>query len=139
VNPPAYSAIINLDMRLRELSASYRRGQDVSETAQYPNISFGSRFPFWHCVTLTKGSTVLFHLHRVYFARALRDNPANPGSSVYAPSFHATVRAVREVMDWLFLAYKINPDFTVCFSLAWKTGVTAAVRELAGIYDAIER
>jgi hypothetical protein len=42
-------------------------------------------------------------------------------------------------MDWLFLAYKINPDFTVCFSLTWKTGVTAAVRELAGIYDAVER
>jgi hypothetical protein len=58
---------------------------------------------------------------------------------VYAPSFHAAVRAVREVMDWLFLAYKINPDYTVCFSFAWTTGVTAAVRDSAGIYGAIER
>jgi hypothetical protein len=80
---------------------------------------------------------VLIHLHRVYFARALRDDPANPGSSVYARSFHATVRAVREVMDWLFSMYNTNPDFAICFAYEWTTGLTAAVRLLLALASSL--
>jgi hypothetical protein len=86
---------------------------------------------------LSKSATALIHLHRVFFARALRDAPANPASSAYGPSFHATVRAVREVMDWLFAAYNINPDIAICFSYEWTTGVTAAVRYCAGVCHGI--
>jgi hypothetical protein len=87
---------------------------------------------------LSKSATALIHLHRVFFARALRDAPANPASSAYGPSFHATVRAVREVMEWLFAAYNINPDIAICFSYEWTTGVTAAVCYCAGVCHAIE-
>jgi hypothetical protein len=86
---------------------------------------------------LSKTATALIHLHRVFFARALRDAPANPASTMYGPSFHATVRAVREVMDWLFTAYNTNPDLATCFSYEWTTGVTAAVCYCAGVCNAI--
>jgi hypothetical protein len=86
---------------------------------------------------LSKSATALIHLHRVFFARALRDAPANPACSAYGPSFHAIVRAVCEVMDWLFAAYNINPDIAICFSYEWTTGVTAAVCYCAGVYNAI--
>jgi hypothetical protein len=46
VNPPAYSAILNLDMRLRELRASDGRGRDAAELGRYPAISIGA-FPLF--------------------------------------------------------------------------------------------
>jgi hypothetical protein len=84
-----------------------------------------------------KSATALIYLHRAFFARALQDEPDNPASSAYAPSFHATVRAVREVMDWLILAYRANPDVAICFAYEWTTGITAAVRVLAGVCVAL--
>jgi hypothetical protein len=46
INPPAYSAILNLDMRLRELRASDGRGRDAAELGRYPAISIGASPPF---------------------------------------------------------------------------------------------
>jgi hypothetical protein len=45
VDPPAYTTIINLDMRLRETRASDGRGQDAAELGQYPAISVGTCSP----------------------------------------------------------------------------------------------
>jgi hypothetical protein len=89
------------------------------------------------CVLFMNAPAALIHLHRAYFARALRDHPANPASSPYGPSFHATIRAVREVMDWLFFAYNAVPDVAICFAYEWTMGLTAAVRGFAGVCFAV--
>jgi hypothetical protein len=78
------------------------------------------------------------YLHRAFFVRAIHDDPGNPASSVYGPSFHATVRSIREVIDWLFSAYNANPDAAVCLAYEWTMGVTAAVRSPTSVYNATE-
>jgi hypothetical protein len=139
VDPPAYSTIINLDMRLRELRRSDdARAQDPGNLIGYPVVSLGS-FPLLErYVMLNKITTALMYLHRAFFVRAIRDDPVNPASSVYGPSFHATVRSVREIIDWLFSTYNANPDVAICLAYEWTMGVTAAVRTSTSGCDAIE-
>jgi hypothetical protein len=138
VVPPTYSTVINLDIKLRELRTADVHVEDPGNLVGYPTVSLGLCPLLWHILPLTRQISALMYLHRAFFVRALRDNPSNPASSAYGPSFHATVRSVREVIDWLFSAYNANPDVAICLAYEWTIGVTAAVRNPGEVFESVE-
>jgi len=85
---PSYTTVLDLDRKIRQISLPqvklYLRPDD--DGYNDPSLCMKS-YMMSHYRSLT-----MIHIHRTFFAQALLDNPTNPLSSPYAPSFLAANR-----------------------------------------------
>ncbi|PCH44570.1 hypothetical protein WOLCODRAFT_26859 [Wolfiporia cocos MD-104 SS10] len=91
---PSYSTILDLDRRIRQMTLPpvklYLRPDEDDYTN--PELCMKS-YLMSHYRSLT-----MIHIHRTFFAQALLDNPQNPLSSPYAPSFLAANRCASIIL-----------------------------------------
>jgi hypothetical protein len=78
---------------------------------------------------------VLIYLHRGHFVQAILDSPEDPLRSKYTVSFQATVRAAREILDWIGYFYQSDPERAVFFPHEWTRAFNAAVSSSVLVLD----
>ena len=69
----------------------------------------------------------MLYIHRTFFAQALLDNPSNPLSSPYAPSFLAANRCASVLVKSFIHHYERCPDLCARFWGIWTHAFSAAV------------
>ncbi|CEL61942.1 putative transcriptional regulatory protein C1F7,11c OS=Schizosaccharomyces pombe (strain 972 / ATCC 24843) GN=SPAC1F7.11c PE=4 SV=1 [Rhizoctonia solani AG-1 IB] len=114
---PSYEKVLKLHRRLREFEGPPHLhvpgffGNKYEETSLYVDNSLQLERHTTFCVP----ETILMHLHRSFFARAISESPDDPLQSRYAESviaIHEAVSAVRNLFNLL-------PDLTMRFWLYW--------------------
>lgn len=94
---PRYSAVLDLDKKVRELSfpvafKPYASLDDGEETYYSSSLSLRDFYASQH------RTVTMLYLHRSFFAQALLDHPKNPLLSPFAPSFLTSYRSASIVI-----------------------------------------
>ena len=143
---PAYSVILSLDRRVRDfpIPAAWRPVSDTAE-GPAPPVPLELHMIRWismsrkemstyekscfctHSTAYHVGFIALLHLHRPYFAQALKEMPSDLARHRYIPSVIAIYRSAWRLIEGLQIAWRRVPQVLTRFPLAWSQGLSAAV------------
>ncbi|KZT00577.1 uncharacterized protein LAESUDRAFT_732177 [Laetiporus sulphureus 93-53] len=120
---PSYTAILELDRRIRQVQLPavklYLRPDD--DDYNNPALCMKS-YLMSHYRSLT-----MIHIHRTFFAQALLDNPTNPLSSPYAPSFLAANRCASILLKSFIHHHERCGELCSRFWGMWTHAFSAAI------------
>ncbi|KIK68235.1 hypothetical protein GYMLUDRAFT_709234 [Collybiopsis luxurians FD-317 M1] len=95
---PTYSAIMDLDKKIRELSLPAGFKPYVSLHEDGPEIYHNSHLALRDFYVSQFRTVTMLYLHRSFFAHAMLTHPSNPLMSPFAPSFLAAYRAASVII-----------------------------------------
>ncbi|KAI9507152.1 fungal-specific transcription factor domain-containing protein, partial [Russula earlei] len=125
--PPRYSTIKDLDRRIREFAPP---AQALDALRGGPGVDPRS-LPLSASMLLFQLSNIqdiiLLSLHRNFFVQALIEEPDDPIRSQYAPSFLATVRASKNILQSVQDQLQIQRVIVCRFWTIWTYTFTSAV------------
>ncbi|KAK0185178.1 hypothetical protein F5146DRAFT_1105813 [Armillaria mellea] len=113
VKVPAYTAILDLDRKIRDFPVPLR--------FRPCQVHYMQRW-----MVLMSKETVLLNLHRVYFAQALQDQPEDLAHHRYLPSVMATYRSAWRIMQSLKMLRTYAPLLSNRVNMAWSHALSAA-------------
>ncbi|KAG8719634.1 hypothetical protein FRC08_002362 [Ceratobasidium sp. 394] len=125
---PSYEKILKLHRRLREFEGPPHLhvpgflGNNYKETALYVDNSLQLERHLTFCVP----ETILIHLHRSFFARALSESPEDPLKSRYADSVVAIHSSVLRHLEAVKSLFAFLPDLAMRFWLFWSHSFSGA-------------
>ncbi|CAE6532472.1 unnamed protein product [Rhizoctonia solani] len=125
---PSYEKVLKLHKRLREFEGPPHLhvpgffGNKYKETALYVDNSLQLERHTTFCVP----ETILIHLHRSFFARAINESPDDPLKSRYAESVIAIHEAVLRHLAAVRNLFSLLPDLTMRFWLYWSHSFSGA-------------
>ncbi|CUA70642.1 putative transcriptional regulatory protein C1F7,11c [Schizosaccharomyces pombe 972h-] [Rhizoctonia solani] len=125
---PSYEKVLKLHKRLREFEGPPHLhvpgffGNKYKETALYVDNSLQLERHTTFCVP----ETILMHLHRSFFARAINESPHDPLKSRYAESVIAIHEAVLRHLAAVRNLFSLLPDLTMRFWLFWSHSFSGA-------------
>ncbi|CAE6417865.1 unnamed protein product [Rhizoctonia solani] len=125
---PSYEKVLKLHRRLREFEGPPHLhvpgffGNKYKETALYVDNSLQLERHTTFCVP----ETILMHLHRSFFARAISESPDDPLKSRYAESVIAIHEAVLRHLAAVRSLFSLLPDLTMRFWLYWSHAFSGA-------------
>ncbi|KAG9123487.1 hypothetical protein FRC07_014877 [Ceratobasidium sp. 392] len=125
---PSYEKILKLHRRLREFEGPPHLhvpgflGNKYKETAIYVDNSLQLERHLTFCVP----ETILIHLHRSFFARALSESPEDPLKSRYADSVVAIHSSVLRHLEAVKSLFSLLPDLAMRFWLFWSHSFSGA-------------
>ncbi|KAG0703549.1 fungal-specific transcription factor domain-containing protein [Suillus ampliporus] len=117
---PKYSAIIELDRKIRDMELpkyAQRPPRDGAELAEAMK----------HYMPRNYRHLTLLYIHRCFFAEAVSNNPTNPMSSPYAPSFLAGYRSACELISGLRTQFDLFPAQIARFWVLWTHAFSSSV------------
>ncbi|TBU24176.1 fungal-specific transcription factor domain-containing protein [Dichomitus squalens] len=121
--PPSYAKVLEYDRQIRQTTLPNVRLYLRPDEANYSNPSVVLRsFFLSHFRSIT-----MIHIHRTFFAQALLDNPTNPLSSPYAPSFLAANRCASILLRSFLHHWNRSPEICSRFWGMWTHAFSAAV------------
>ncbi|KAI1786226.1 fungal-specific transcription factor domain-containing protein [Ganoderma leucocontextum] len=118
--PPKYSAILELDRRIRDMPLP-------KYAQQPPPPDAGLAQTMSHYMPINYLHLTLLYVHRCYFATALNDHPADPMRSQYAPSFLAGYRSATALLNSVREQYSRFPAQIARFWVIWTHAFSACV------------
>lgn len=137
---PKYSAIIELDRKVRDLELpkyaqrAPQPGAGLAEAMKYymplNYRNFSQSFvplQILHTLILTENDLVLVYIHRCFFAEAVSNNPTDPMQSQYAPSFLAGYRSACEILSNLRVQFDLFPAQIARFWVLWTHAFSSSV------------
>lgn len=144
--PLNYATVLALDRKVREFHYS-----DVTHVLASPTVTYGlqmqthaSNYVKEHGKTplllelrvrcMTNNLTVLLHLNRAFFSRAITTNPDSPHDTPYASSFLAIFRCSVTLLDSVKTIYEKLPAAVIPFGLCWTDVLMSAVSALRVLY-----
>ncbi|CAE6470835.1 unnamed protein product [Rhizoctonia solani] len=125
---PSYEKVLKLHRRLREFEGPPHLhipgffANKYKETALYVDNSLQLERHTTFCVP----ETILMHLHRSFFARAINESPEDPLKSRYAESVIAIHEAVLRYLAAVRNLFSLLPDLTMRFWLYWSHSFSGA-------------
>ncbi|CAE7233173.1 unnamed protein product [Rhizoctonia solani] len=125
---PSYEKVLKLHRRLREfewpphLHVPGFLGNKYKETVLYVDNSLQLERHTTFCVP----ETILMHLHRSFFARAINESPEDPLKSRYADSVVAIHEAVLRHLAAVRNLFSLLPDLAMRFWLYWSHSFSGA-------------
>ncbi|KAI0630475.1 fungal-specific transcription factor domain-containing protein [Trametes polyzona] len=121
--PPSYAQVLEYDRKIRQTSLPNVRLYLRPDEANYSNPAVVLKsFFLSHFRSIT-----MIHIHRTFFAQALLDNPTNPLSSPYAPSFLAANRCASILLRSFLHHWNRSPEICSRFWGMWTHAFSAAV------------
>ncbi|KAI0820263.1 fungal-specific transcription factor domain-containing protein [Trametes gibbosa] len=121
--PPSYAQVLDYDRKIRQTSLPNVRLYLRPDEANYSNPAVVLKsFFLSHFRSIT-----MIHIHRTFFAQALLDNPTNPLSSPYAPSFLAANRCASILLRSFLHHWNRSPEICSRFWGMWTHAFSAAV------------
>ncbi|KAG7451871.1 uncharacterized protein BT62DRAFT_959771 [Guyanagaster necrorhizus] len=123
VKVPAYSAILDLDRKIRDFPVPSRFHPCVN----YGSESLRPTHYMQRWMVLISKESVLLNLHRVYFAQALQDQPDDLAHHRYLPSVMATYRSAWRIMQSLKMLRNYAPLLLNRVNLAWSHALSAVI------------
>ncbi len=136
---PKYSAILELDRRIRDVSLpKYSQGPPPQNAGLSQTMSYYMPINYLHFSTFMTllplgapliylGLTALLYVHRCFFAHALTDHPSDPMRSQYAPSFLAGYRSACTLLSTLREQFALFPTQIARFWVLWTHAFSACV------------
>ncbi|QRW02938.1 Fungal specific transcription factor domain [Ceratobasidium sp. AG-Ba] len=125
---PSYEKILRLHRRLREFEGPPHLhvpgflGNNYKEKAIYVDNSLQLERHLTFCVP----ETILIHLHRSFFARALSESPEDPLKSRYADSVVAIHASVLRHLEAVKSLFSLLPNLAMRFWLFWSHAFSGA-------------
>ncbi|KAI0766121.1 fungal-specific transcription factor domain-containing protein [Trametes elegans] len=120
---PSYAQVLEFDRKIRQTTLPNVRLYLRPDEANYSNPSIVLKsFFLSHFRSIT-----MIHIHRTFFAQALLDNPTNPLSSPYAPSFLAANRCASILLRSFLHHWNRSPELCSRFWGMWTHAFSAAV------------
>ncbi|KAI0703865.1 hypothetical protein C8T65DRAFT_709179 [Cerioporus squamosus] len=117
---PKYSAILELDRRIRDVSLpKYSQGPPPQNAGLSQTMSYYMPINYLHFT--------LLYVHRCFFAHALTDHPSDPMRSQYAPSFLAGYRSACTLLSTLREQFTLFPTQIARFWVLWTHAFSACV------------
>ncbi|KAF5392659.1 hypothetical protein D9757_000881 [Collybiopsis confluens] len=95
---PSYSAIMDLDKKIRQLALPAGLKPYVSLHEDGPEIYYSSHLALRDFYASQFRTVTMLYLHRSFFAHAMLTHPSNPLMSPFAPSFLAAYRAASVII-----------------------------------------
>ncbi|KAL1940728.1 hypothetical protein VTO73DRAFT_7769 [Trametes versicolor] len=121
--PPSYAQVLEYDRKIRQTSLPNVRLYLRPDEANYSNPAVVCKsFFLSHFRSIT-----MIHIHRTFFAQALLDNPSNPLSSPYAPSFLAANRCASILLRSFLHHWNRSPEICSRFWGMWTHAFSAAI------------
>ncbi|OJT02942.1 hypothetical protein TRAPUB_6481 [Trametes pubescens] len=121
--PPSYAQVLEFDRKIRQTSLPNVRLYLRPDEANYSNPAVVCKsFFLSHFRSIT-----MIHIHRTFFAQALLDNPSNPLSSPYAPSFLAANRCASILLRSFLHHWNRSPEICSRFWGMWTHAFSAAI------------
>ncbi|KAG1872941.1 fungal-specific transcription factor domain-containing protein [Suillus subalutaceus] len=117
---PKYSVVIELDRKIRDL--------ELPKYAQRPpreGAELGEAMK--HYMPRNYRHLTLLYVHRCFFAEAVSNNPTNPMSSPFAPSFLAGYRSACELISGLRTQFDLFPAQIARFWVLWTHAFSSSV------------
>ncbi|KAG2747624.1 hypothetical protein P692DRAFT_20954353 [Suillus brevipes Sb2] len=118
---PKYSVVIELDRKIRDM--------ELPKYAQRPpreGAELGEAMKQCPVTTDTSLVAALLYVHRCFFAEAVSNNPTDPMSSPFAPSFLAGYRSACELISGLPAQFDLFPAQIARFWVMLSSVVTHA-------------
>ncbi|GAB1518375.1 hypothetical protein RhiTH_001434 [Rhizoctonia solani] len=125
---PSYEKVLKLHKRLREFEGPPHLhvpgffGNKYKETSLYVDNSLQLERHTTFCVP----ETILMHLHRSFFARAISESPDDPLQSRYAESVIAIHEAVLRHLAAVRSLFSLLPNLAMRFWLYWSHAFSGA-------------
>lgn len=135
-NVPKYSAVIELDRKVRDMELpKYAQqaplaGAGLAEAMKhymplnYRNYGWSSSSRKF---LVTESGLVLVYIHRCFFAEAVSNNPTDPMRSQFAPSFLAGYRGACEILNNLRIQFDLFPAQIARFWVLWTHAFSSSV------------
>ncbi|KAJ3528129.1 hypothetical protein NM688_g8035 [Phlebia brevispora] len=120
---PTYETVLDLDRRIRQTTLPAVRLYLRPDEDDYTNPSLCMK---GYLMSQYRSITMIY-IHRTFFAQALLDNPTNPLSSPYAPSFLAANRCASVLIKSFIHYYERCPDLCGRFWGIWTHAFSAAI------------
>ncbi|KAG1769830.1 hypothetical protein EDD22DRAFT_868114 [Suillus occidentalis] len=117
---PKYSVVIELDRKIRDM--------ELPKYAQRPpreGAELGEAMK--HYMPRNYRHLTLLYVHRCFFAEAVSNNPADPMSSPFAPSFLAGYRSACELISGLRTQFDLFPAQIARFWVLWTHAFSSSV------------
>ncbi|KAG1819148.1 uncharacterized protein BJ212DRAFT_1344338 [Suillus subaureus] len=117
---PKYSVVIELDRKIRDM--------ELPKYAQRPpreGAELGEAMK--HYMPRNYRHLTLLYVHRCFFAEAVSNNPTNPMSSPFAPSFLAGYRSACELISGLRTQFDLFPAQIARFWVLWTHAFSSSV------------
>ncbi|KAG1778723.1 fungal-specific transcription factor domain-containing protein [Suillus placidus] len=117
---PKYSVVIELDRKIRDM--------ELPKYAQRPpreGAELGEAMK--HYMPRNYRHLTLLYIHRCFFAEAVSNNPTNPMSSPFAPSFLAGYRSACELISGLRTQFDLFPAQIARFWVLWTHAFSSSV------------
>lgn len=117
---PKYSVVIELDRKIRDM--------ELPKYAQRPpreGAELGEAMK--HYMPRNYRHLTLLYVHRCFFAEAVSNNPTDPMSSPFAPSFLAGYRSACELISGLRAQFDLFPTQIARFWVLWTHAFSSSV------------
>ncbi|KAG2098886.1 hypothetical protein BD769DRAFT_1368676 [Suillus cothurnatus] len=117
---PKYSVVIELDRKIRDM--------ELPKYAQRPpreGAELGEAMK--HYMPRNYRHLTLLYVHRCFFAEAVSNNPTNPMSSPFAPSFLAGYNSACELINGLRTQFDLFPVQIARFWVLWTHAFSSSV------------
>lgn len=117
---PKYSVVIELDRTIRDMELPKyaqrppRQGAELGEAMK-------------HYMPRNYRHLTLLYIHRCFFAEAVSNNPTDPMSSPFAPSFLAGYRSACELINGLRTQFDLFPAQIARFWVLWTHAFSSSV------------
>ncbi|KAI0277477.1 fungal-specific transcription factor domain-containing protein [Russula aff. rugulosa BPL654] len=125
--PPRYSAIKELDRRIGEFCFPPEALEAIRGGPNVDPLSIPLPTSMLLFLFSTMQDVILLFLHRNYFVQALVEDPDDPMRSQYAPSFLATVRASKTILQVVKEQLSIQRVMVCRFWTIWTYTFSATV------------
>lgn len=117
---PKYSVVIELDRKIRDMELPKYAQQPPREGAELGEA-------MRHYMPRNYRHLTLLYVHRCFFAEAVSNNPTNPMSSPFAPSFLAGYRSACELISGLRTQFDLFPTQIARFWVLWTHAFSSSV------------
>jgi hypothetical protein len=135
---PKYSVVIELDRKIRDMELPKyaqrppREGAELGEAMKHymPHNYRHLSKRLQHGLTskvFSKFVAALLYVHRCFFAEAVSNNPTDPMSSPFAPSFLAGYRSACELISGLRTQFDLFPTQIARFWVLWTHAFSSSV------------
>ncbi|KAI0682175.1 hypothetical protein BC835DRAFT_1300198 [Cytidiella melzeri] len=120
---PSYEVVLDLDRRIRQTTLPAYKLYLRPDEEDYNNPALCMKG--WLLSQFR--SIAMIYIHRTFFAQALLDNPENPLSSPYAPSFLAANRCASVLIKSFIHHFERCPDLCGRFWGIWTHTFSASI------------